>query len=110
MVATRQLSFPRVRYVGRQPKPSLSDAFVCAVPFGRDQQEVARRVEVAGAGTRLPARRLSAKHLREKIKQAMERTPGAQQIAAAFAAAGGPTRAADALQHRLLRPASITLS
>ncbi len=31
---------------------------VCAVPFGRDQLEVARRVEVAGAGTRLPAKRL----------------------------------------------------
>lgn len=30
---------------------------VCAVPFGRDQFEVARRVEVAGAGTRLPAKR-----------------------------------------------------
>ena len=29
---------------------------VCVVPFGRDQLEVARRVELAGAGTRLPAR------------------------------------------------------
>ena len=32
---------------------------VCVVPFGRDQLEVARRVEVARCGTRLPARRLS---------------------------------------------------
>jgi UDP:flavonoid glycosyltransferase YjiC (YdhE family) len=31
---------------------------VCVVPFGRDQLEVARRVEVAEAGTRLSARRL----------------------------------------------------
>ena len=31
---------------------------VCVVPFGRDQLEVARRVEVSGSGTRLPARRL----------------------------------------------------
>ena len=30
---------------------------VCAVPFGRDQFEVARRVEVAGAGIRLAAKR-----------------------------------------------------
>ena len=30
---------------------------VCAVPFGRDQLEVARRVEVAHAGTRLAASR-----------------------------------------------------
>ncbi len=28
---------------------------VCVVPFGRDQLEVARRVEVSGSGTRLPA-------------------------------------------------------
>jgi UDP:flavonoid glycosyltransferase YjiC (YdhE family) len=32
---------------------------VCVVPFGRDQLEVARRVEVADAGIRLPARRLT---------------------------------------------------
>ncbi|MCV7099823.1 glycosyltransferase, partial [Mycobacterium palustre] len=31
---------------------------VCVVPFARDQAEVARRVEVARCGTRLPARRL----------------------------------------------------
>ncbi|HEU5437679.1 MAG TPA: glycosyltransferase, partial [Ktedonobacterales bacterium] len=37
---------------------------VCVVPFGRDQLEVARRVEVAGAGTRLPASRLSPNRLR----------------------------------------------
>jgi hypothetical protein len=38
---------------------------VCAVSFGRDQLEVARRVEVAGAGTRLPARRLRPDRLRQ---------------------------------------------
>ncbi len=32
---------------------------VCVVPFGRDQLEVARRVEVAAAGTRLPAQKLT---------------------------------------------------
>jgi UDP:flavonoid glycosyltransferase YjiC (YdhE family) len=31
---------------------------VCVVPFGRDQFDVARHVEVADAGTRLPASRL----------------------------------------------------
>ncbi len=75
---------------------------VCAVPFGRDQLEVARRIEVAGAGTRLPARRLSADRLRDKVKDAMACAHGARQIAAAFAAAGGPPRAADALERRLL--------
>src|SRR6187401_1914055 len=44
---------------------------VCAIPFGRDQLEVARRVEVARAGTRLPAYRLSASRLRTKVLEAM---------------------------------------
>jgi MGT family glycosyltransferase len=74
---------------------------VCAVPFGRDQLEVARRVEVAGAGTRLPARRLTAQGLREKVRAAMTCTHGAQRVAAGFAAAGGPTRATDAVERLL---------
>jgi uncharacterized membrane protein YgcG len=46
---------------------ALSRGFpVCAVPFGRDQLEVARRVEVADAGTRLPAKRLNPERLRSK--------------------------------------------
>jgi MGT family glycosyltransferase len=74
---------------------------VCAVPFGRDQLEVARRVEVAGAGTRLPARRLTAPALREKVVAAIACTNGAKRVGAAFAAAGGPTRAADAVERLL---------
>jgi len=76
---------------------------VCAVPFGRDQLEVARRVEVSGAGTRLPARRLRPDRLRVKIKEAMACTEGAKRIAAAYAATGGPHTAADAVETRLLR-------
>ena len=75
---------------------------VCAVPFGRDQLEVARRVEVARAGTRLPARRLRADRLRAKVTEAMSLTAGAQRIAAAFAATGGAQTAVDALERRLL--------
>jgi UDP:flavonoid glycosyltransferase YjiC (YdhE family) len=77
---------------------------VCAVPFGRDQFEVARRVEVAGAGTRLPARRLTPERLRDKVRQAMACGDGARQIARAFAAAGGPRAAADAIERRLSLP------
>jgi MGT family glycosyltransferase len=76
---------------------------VCAVPFGRDQLEVARRVEVAHAGTRLPAGRLSPERLRVKVREAMTRTEGAQRIAAAYAATGGPRTAAEAIETRLLR-------
>jgi MGT family glycosyltransferase len=75
---------------------------VCAVPFGRDQLEVARRVEVAHAGTRLPASRLNPDRLRAKIKEAMTQTAGARRIADAYAATGGPQAAADAVEGRLL--------
>jgi MGT family glycosyltransferase len=78
---------------------------VCAVPFGRDQLEVARRVEVANAGTRLPASRLRPDRLRAKVREAMTKTEGARRIAAAFAATGGPPAAADAFETRLLRRA-----
>jgi MGT family glycosyltransferase len=75
---------------------------VCAVPFGRDQLEVARRVEVAGAGTRLPAKRLRADRLRAKVREAMRLGDGAKRVQEAFAAAGGPSAAADAFENRLL--------
>jgi MGT family glycosyltransferase len=71
---------------------------VCAVPFGRDQFEVARRVEVAGAGTRVPARRLSPARLRAAVREAMTRRAGAERVAAAYRRAGGPAAAADACE------------
>ncbi len=79
---------------------------VCAVPFGRDQLEVARRVEIAQAGTRLPAKRLRPDRLRAKVREAMACTEGARRIAAAFAATGGSHTAADAFETRLLRQAA----
>jgi UDP:flavonoid glycosyltransferase YjiC (YdhE family) len=72
---------------------------VCVVPFGRDQDEVARRVEVAGAGTRLPAARLSPERLRDKVAAAMRMRSGSRKVAEAFAAAGGPVAAADAIEN-----------
>lgn len=74
---------------------------VCAVPYGRDQFEVARRVEVAGCGTRLPARRLSPPRLREKVRQAMKMTDGARRVADGFEAAGGVARGADLVEQRV---------
>lgn len=74
---------------------------VCAVPFGRDQLEVARRVEVADAGTSLSARRLNPGRLREKVREAMTKAAGAARIAAAFKAAGGPVAAADVFERLL---------
>jgi MGT family glycosyltransferase len=74
---------------------------VCVVPFGRDQLEVARHVEVAHAGTRLPAGRLRPDRLRASVREATTKKGGANRIAAAFAAAGGPRVAADTLEELL---------
>lgn len=79
---------------------------VCAVPFGRDQFEVARRVEVAKAGTRLPAKRLTPEQLRQKVLEAMRCVDGARRVQAGFTAAGGAAAAADAMEQRLLGEAA----
>jgi MGT family glycosyltransferase len=71
---------------------------VCAVPFGRDQFEVARRVVVADAGVMLPKGKLRPKRLRAAVQEAMTKTPGAAAVAAGFEAAGGAAAAADALE------------
>ena len=63
---------------------------------------MARRVEVAQAGCRLPARKLSPVRLRDKVRQAIDRTAGAARIADAFASAGGAPAAVDAIETRLL--------
>ena len=71
---------------------------VCVVPFGRDQFDVARHVEVADAGTRLSASRLRPDRLRSKVREAMGKKDGAERIASAFASAGGPRAATEALE------------
>ena len=89
---------------------------VCVVPFGRDQLEVARRVEVADAGTRLPARRLNPDRLRAKVREAMTKRDGAQRVADGFAATGGSAAAAQAIEELLHghgggpRPTTLTES
>lgn len=74
---------------------------VSVVPFGRDQLEVARRVQVAAAGTRLPARRLNATRLRAAVEAAMDMAGGARRVQTGFAAAGGAPAAADELESLL---------
>lgn len=75
---------------------------VCVVPFGRDQLEVARRVEVAGCGTRLPSRKLSPKRLRQRSLQAMRMSAGARRVAAGFVATGGTARGSELIEEHLL--------
>jgi MGT family glycosyltransferase len=75
---------------------------VCVVPFGRDQFEVARRVEVARCGTRLAAKKLSPLRLRAKVREAMTMTDGAKLVAAGFVATGGVAHGADLFEQRVL--------
>jgi MGT family glycosyltransferase len=77
---------------------------VCVVPFGRDQFEVARRVQVAGAGTRLPAKRMTPKRLRAAVKAAIRRDEGARRIAESYRKAGGAGAAADAVEELIRSP------
>ncbi len=77
---------------------------VCVVPFGRDQPEVAMRVQVARCGTRLPAARLTPARLRAKVFEAMTMTDGARRVAAGFAATGGVRHGADLVERHLLDP------
>jgi MGT family glycosyltransferase len=77
---------------------------VVAVPFGRDQPEVARRVTEAGAGVALPLKELEPKRLREAVRAARARGAEAAQASARLRAAGGAQRFADAaeeLAHRV---------
>lgn len=74
---------------------------VCVVPFGRDQPDVAMRVEVARCGTRLPSARLTRRRLRAKVRRAMTMTEGARRVAAGFAATGGVARGADLIEQQL---------
>lgn len=78
---------------------------VCVVPFGRDQLEVARRVEVAEAGVRLSPKGLTPARLREAVRAARGRKAGAARVAAGFRAAGGAARGADELEALLGGPA-----
>ncbi len=78
---------------------------VCVVPFGRDQFEVARRVEIAECGTRLPAKKLSPQRLRRHVHKAMAMTDGAKRVAAGFAATGGTSRGAEIFEQQVLHAA-----
>ena len=70
---------------------------VCVVPHGRDQLEVARRVERAHAGVMLRPRRLNRRTLRAAFERTLECRAGAVTVAENFRLHGGPQLAADHL-------------
>ncbi|MGZ8178116.1 glycosyltransferase [Williamsia sp. SKLECPSW1] len=67
------------------------------VPFGRDQRDVAVRVEAAGVGVRLVPRSLTAETLRDAVDRAITMRDRVHGVAAAMNADGSARRAADAL-------------
>lgn len=78
---------------------------VVAIPFGYDRFDVARRVEVCGAGVSLPADQLTPDRLRAAVHKAMECKSGAERMADVFRRSGGPRAAADAIEALLRTPA-----
>jgi MGT family glycosyltransferase len=84
--------------MGITQKALAAEVPVVVVPIGRDQLETARRVEVAEAGVRLPARRLSEERLLGAVRRAIDCRAGAARVSRAYAAAGGQTAAASAIE------------
>jgi len=84
--------------MGITQKALASGVPVCVVPWGRDQLDVAARVVAAGAGTKLPRRRLSPARLAAAVEGALACRPGATRVRAGFEATGGVAKAADALE------------
>lgn len=80
---------------------------VVVVPFGRDQLEVARRVEPARAGVRLMPRRLKPERLLAAVRAAITRKPRAVSVSDAYAAAGGPARSAGEIERLMQSAAAV---
>jgi MGT family glycosyltransferase len=74
---------------------------VVVIPFGRDQLEVARRVEFAGVGVRLLPKNLNRKTLNDAVQQALKMKDKAEQMAREMAASGGSSLAADTIEEIL---------
>lgn len=85
--------------MGTTQKALAAGVPVCAVPFMRDQFEVARRVEGCGGGTILPAKRLRPDRLRVAVEDAIGCRAGAECVRDAFREAGGAEAAASALEN-----------
>jgi MGT family glycosyltransferase len=84
--------------MGTTQKALAAGVPVCAVPFMRDQFEVARRVEQCGGGTRLASRRLGPDRLRAAVEEAIGCRAGAERVRDGFERAGGAEAAASALE------------
>jgi MGT family glycosyltransferase len=71
---------------------------VVVVPFGRDQLEVARRVEHAEVGVRLPSKRLKPPSLADAVRKAADLRDGARLMADKMTQHGGGRAGADVVE------------
>lgn len=79
---------------------------VVAIPYGRDQMEVAARVEHAGVGVRLQPTRLTPERVRAAVRKARGMRERVAAVAAGLEAAGGAARAATLIEQQLEEQAS----
>lgn len=79
---------------------------VVAIPYGRDQMEVAARVEHAGVGVRLQPAHLTPERLRAAVHRARGMRAQVAAVAAGLEAAGGAARAATLIEQQLDAQAS----
>jgi MGT family glycosyltransferase len=84
--------------MGITQKALSAEVPVVVVPYGRDQAETARRVEFAQAGVRLAPWRLTPDRLTKAVDAAIGCSAGARRVSLAYAAAGGATAAAQAIE------------
>lgn len=96
--------------MGITQKALAASVPLVVVPFGRDQMEVARHVQVAGAGVSLQKGKLRPDRLRQAVREAMQMKAGAQRLAEAFRKAGGAVAAADAVEALHSQPLRASIS
>lgn len=82
--------------MGIVTKAAAAGVPIVAVPFGRDQPEVARRVVESGAGVSLKPKALNPRSLREAVRTARSMTDSARKVAERLDPAGSPARFAEA--------------
>src|SRR4051794_21454357 len=68
--------------MGTVGKAAFAGVPVVAVPFGRDQPEIARRVTEAGLGVAIPAAKLTPERLRAAVRAATAARPRARAVSA----------------------------
>ncbi|MYR07416.1 glycosyltransferase [Gordonia sp. SID5947] len=75
---------------------------IVAVPFGRDQPEIARRITEAGTGVSLPPKRLTAERLRAAVDEAVSLAEHTRAVADELGRTDPAGDFADAVAERLL--------